>query len=273
MRQSVNEVKQQKQLLILNKLLIIFLLFLTSALSAQKIYDHDLNEERLSELKQNIRHLSKKPKQWTFDTEQDYRDALEKYRSKSKKSENREFDRESAYQSKKINPENLKTDDTSHLDFPKFNLGPLGQVILYVILGLALIALLYLLFISSNFNKNGAKYVPLDIDESAPADIPVSELERLLEEALKAQNYRKAIRVYYLFILKGLSEKQWISWEKQKTNRHYIQEMQNKKEAENFSNTVQYYEVIWYGKRNISKVQFQNIQSSFVTLLNALNVK
>jgi len=156
---------------------------------------------------------------------------------------------------------------------PQLSLGPVGKVILYIFLGVILAALIYFLFISSNFRANGAKYVPLDIDETAPSDIPKTELERLLEEAITAKDYRKAVRVYYLFILKDLSEKKWIEWEKQKTNMHYLLEMQGKTEAPAFEKALTYFEFIWYGKREITGPQFSSIQPHFIQLLKTLNIK
>ena len=268
-----------KLISILNKLLVILSFIFSSALYAQTIYEHDLDEQRLKELKEKIQHLSKKPEQWTYKNDQDYKEALRKYhqgqgeRGFSDKNGNgngdSDYDNETAYESDEIRPELEESD----FRWPKGNLGPLGQVILYVVLGALLVTIIYFLFINSNYKKNGPKYVPIDIDDTAPADIPKTELERLLEEALNEKNYRKAVRVYYLFILKDLSEKQWISWEKQKTNMHYVHEMQGKKEAKDFSNAVTYFEFIWYGKRHITEVQFKSVQPSFITLLNVLNIK
>ena len=65
----------------------------------------------------------------------------------------------------------------------------------------------------------------LPIDEVNPVDIPLTELQRLLKDALDQGDYRGAIRIYFIFILRALSKKKWIQWEKEKTNFSYLVEM------------------------------------------------
>lgn len=249
-----------------------FAILICSPLFGQAIYEHNLDEEKLSELKESIRHLSRKPERWTYDTDKEYNEAVWKYERDKGSDKNNKSGDESAYES----PE-LKQKD-SDIDFPDFslprlNLGPVGKVILYIVLGGILAALIYFLFISSDFKRNGKKYESIELEDLSPAEIPRTELERLLEEALNQKNYRKAVRIYYLFILKDLSEREWIEWEKQKTNMHYVIEMNGKNEAPAFSKVVTYFEFIWYGKRDISENQFRSIQPNFTELLSTLNIK
>lgn len=238
----------------------------------QSIYKHDLDEKKLTELKESIRHLSKNPKRWTYDTDQEFNEAVRKFEQNSGSNSKTKSDKETAYESPELVRENNEINPPS-FSFPQMHIGPIGEVLLYFFLSCILMALIYFLFINSDYKRNGKKYKSLDIDDLAPSEIPKTELERLLEEALNQKNYRKVVRIYYLFILKDLSEREWIQWEKQKTNMHYVMEMQNKKEAPAFNKAVTYFEFIWYGKRDISERQFQSIQPNFTELLNTLNIK
>ena len=268
-----------KQQQTLNKLFI-FIIFLFSANGfGQELYDHDLDENKLQDLKSNIRHLSQEPQRWTYDSEKEYTEALEKYQKQNSedgdvKNGNGKGNsiKEKGYESPEAS-RSQQSDTNLDFDMPNLNLGPVGTVILYIVLGGILAVLVYFLFISSAYKKNGKTYTPLDLEETAPADIPKTELERLLEEAIRNKHYRKAIRIYYLFILKDLSEREWIQWEKQKTNMHYVLEMQSKKEGKAFNTVVTYFEFIWYGKRDISEHQFKRVQSNFLELLKSLNIK
>jgi hypothetical protein len=114
---------------------------------------------------------------------------------------------------------------------------------------------------------------PLQIDEVNPTEIPLTELERLLKEALDRGDYRGAIRIYFIFIVRDLAKKNWIAWEKEKTNMHYLREMSNRAEFEDFNFAVSYFEIIWYGKREIEKTRFELIQPKFTKLLSKLGVK
>lgn len=246
------------------------------SLFGQTIYKHDLDEKKLTELKENIRHLSKKPERWTYDTDREFNEAVRKFDQNSGGSNHTKSDKKSAYESPEFKPKNNEANpesDSSNFSLPQMHIGPIGKALLYIVLGGVLVALIYFLFVNSEFKRNGKKYESLNIDNLAPSDIPKTELERLLEEALSQKNYREAVRIYYLFILKGLSEKHWIHWEKQKTNLHYIAEMRSKKEVHAFHKVVTYFEFIWYGKREISETQFQLIQPDFTALLKILNIK
>ncbi|MFK8046236.1 MAG: hypothetical protein AB8B72_12135 [Crocinitomicaceae bacterium] len=266
----------------MNKIIAILFTFLPAILIAQTIYNHDLDENKLGELKENIRHLSKEPERWTYDSDREYREAVSKFERGNRTGSDTGIDkagtggsddRATGYESPEAEKEWDSDSSNSNFEMPKLTLGPAGKIILYILLGLILAVLIYFLFISSSFKANGAKYVPLDLDETAPSDIPKTELERLLDEAIQAKDYRKAVRVYYLFILKDLSEKKWIQWEKQKTNMHYLLEMQSKTEAPAFEKVLTYFEFIWYGKREITESQFSSIQPSFLQLLKTLNIK
>lgn len=260
-----------KHPLTLNNVIAILLSLSCAFAFGQTLYEHELNEEKLNELKQNIRHEEQKPERWTYQTEEEFQDAIEKYGVDDYKAQQPDDSPVETYESPEIRKEDSYRDNTSPNASSPLDLGPLGTTILFVLFSAALIALIYYLFINSNFKGNGAVYKSLNIEDTAPSDIPKTELEKQLEQALAAKNFRKAVRIYYLFILKDLSDKKWIQWEKQKTNMHYILELQSKSEAEPFSKVATYYEFIWYGKREISEQQFKAIEPSFLNLLNTLN--
>ena len=53
---------------------------------------------------------------------------------------------------------------------------------------------------------------------------------------------------------------------------HYLREMNGKHEFDDFNKAISYFEVIWYGKRQIDKVQFTKVQPYFTNLLQKLGV-
>ena len=125
-----------------------------------------------------------------------------------------------------------------------------------------------------NRQRDGAKVgAPIELEEMHPSEIPLSELERLLKEALAKGDYRGAIRIYFIFIIRDLSDKKWISWQKEKTNFHYLREMSGKNEFDDFNRSVSYFEIIWYGKREIDSAKFEQIRPSFTRFLDKLGVK
>lgn len=79
-----------------------------------------------------------------------------------------------------------------------------------------------------------------------------TDLERFLREALAQGNYPLAIRLYYLQIIKSLSEKNAIKWSREKTNRDYLREMRGHSLAEQFREATRIFERIWYGNQPLS---------------------
>jgi len=144
------------------------------------------------------------------------------------------------------------------------------QYVSFGILAILLSFLIYQLFVKASFDDKGSKIVD-DFEELAPTQIPKSELELLIEKALANDDFRGAIRLYFIFIIKGLSEKGWIRWEKKKTNFSYLIEMRGKPQYESFNDVVSIYELVWYGNYSVQKEDFNSLEPRFKSLLNNLN--
>ena len=144
------------------------------------------------------------------------------------------------------------------------------QYVLFGLLAVLLAFLIYQLFMKTSFDDKGAKVVDRFV-ELAPTQIPKSELELLLEKALANNDFRGAIRLYFIFIIKDLSEKEWIRWEKKKTNFSYLIEMRSRPQYELFNEAVSIYELVWYGNYNVEKEDFDSLEPQFKNLLNSLN--
>jgi hypothetical protein len=243
------EVETLKQNLILNKFVlhIVFLLFTFTGIS-QDLYDHQLNEDKWSTLKEGLDYGFEKDE--PVDSENDSDNASERTSDSKPK----------------------RTYAPLRFNQNTFGLNWLGWTF-GIIIGLALIG--FIIYIIINNDNSSVKSInPEDYFENTPpADIPLSELERRLKETLENCDYRGAIRIYYLFILKDLSIKQWVIWEKEKTNMHYLREMSGKPEFDDFNKTISYFEFVWYGKRKIDQYQFQTIQPYFTNLLQKLGVE
>jgi hypothetical protein len=133
-----------------------------------------------------------------------------------------------------------------------------------VLLGLLLIGLLvwglYYWFMN---REPKTKTTPPNPSEQSPERYSLSELEIALETAKKEGDFREAVRIYFTFILKELISKQWIYWQDDKTNYHYLDELRTRTEAHSFSDCIRIYEQIWYGEYPISESQFSLIEPLF----------
>jgi len=277
----VNIVGFTKHKPILNKFLIhIIIIFSVNISFSQDLYDHQLDENKWSDIKEGIRYENEEgggSSEWTFESKKQY----QKWKKNKKVGngngngggngyKNHKEKQNNSYENNKIKPKS-----NSNFNFNPPNLKGLswiGWVILIAFLA-GVIYLIIKYILDNNKGKQKVTAINYIEDDVAPSEIPLTELQRLLKEALDQENYRAAIRIYYLFILKDLSAKHWIEWQKEKTNMHYLYEMQKQSEYDNFSQTVSYFEIVWYGKRDIDKTQFNKIQPSFTNLLDQLGVK
>ncbi|MFT5847980.1 MAG: hypothetical protein ACJARX_001525 [Psychroserpens sp.] len=109
--------------------------------------------------------------------------------------------------------------------------------------------------------------------------IPVTDIENniydtdfkaLIADAEKENNHRLAIRYYYLWLLKTLSEEEIIDYDVEKTNSDYYLEIENKETKEDFSYTSYLYNYIWYGEFDIDDAQFEKAKKAFTQFLRTL---
>ncbi|MDB2385286.1 hypothetical protein N9V96_02320 [Polaribacter sp.] len=102
------------------------------------------------------------------------------------------------------------------------------------------------------------------------ADIHDTDLENLLQNAITNEEYRLAIRYYFLQLLKDLSNKKLIDYHKEKTNSEYLFELKNKQQQEDFSYLLYLYNYIWYGEFFIGKQEFQLAATKYQSFKNKL---
>lgn len=89
------------------------------------------------------------------------------------------------------------------------------------------------------------------------------DLGKLIQQAIEQNNYRLAIRYYYLQLLQKLQEKELISWEPQKTNNDYHKEITRQELKQNFGKLTHLYDFVWYGNFEINEVEFEKAASEF----------
>ena len=110
---------------------------------------------------------------------------------------------------------------------------------------------------------------PITFD-NLDAYIQETDLERFLREALATGNYNQAVRIYYLQVIKDLSQKEAIQWSREKTNRDYLREMRSHSLSSDFKSATHTYEEVWYGNLNLDQNLFSNIEKRMKELLQKL---
>lgn len=87
-------------------------------------------------------------------------------------------------------------------------------------------------------------------------DIYSINFDQEINEAVKQENYRKAVRFLYIKFLKVLADNELIEWEINKTNKDYRKEMKKTKYDSIFKSLTLVYEYVWYGEFESNKTQY-----------------
>lgn len=144
----------------------------------------------------------------------------------------------------------------------------IGGVLLFIIV-------VYFIF-RAIINKEGAWVFGKSSDKSIipvtdiEANIHATDFKQLIAEAEKNSNYRLAIRYYYLWLLKKLSNAEIIHYDVEKTNNDYRNEIAIPKIKEDFAYTSYLYNYIWYGEFDVNTDQFNKAKLAFNKFLNSI---
>jgi len=146
------------------------------------------------------------------------------------------------------------------------------RIVPYLLLGL-LIYLLIKFFLNVNARslqqaRNNQSLVALSEEENI---IKNEDIHELIRKALVHKNYRLAVRYYYLYILKLMSEKDLITWELQKTNNDYLTEIKTAALIQPFMKITHLYDYIWYGDFPIDENRYYKAEKAFLELQKMVN--
>ncbi|MBD0833120.1 hypothetical protein [Aestuariibaculum sediminum] len=162
-----------------------------------------------------------------------------------------------------------KIKEVNNNEFLNLNIEPI-RYIFYLAIAIAIIVLVYVLFKDGStgwFSKKQNRVINHHQDINSD-NIENTDINALIKQAEDLEDYRLAIRYFYLLVLKNLSIKNHIKFEDDKTNSEYLNEISSKPLSDHFAYTSYLYNYIWYGKFSVNLEQYQKAKSNFTTLLN-----
>lgn len=87
------------------------------------------------------------------------------------------------------------------------------------------------------------------------------DFDKQIAEAINQKSYKIAVRLFYLYTLKKLADKQLIAWEINKTNHDYTEELSKSAGGsrlhQDFEQATYYFEYVWYGDFKVNDSQFE----------------
>ncbi len=171
-------------------------------------------------------------------------------------------------QPKPIERKQEKKSDFSGIDFSGW--AAILKILLWVLLIGILVTVLVYLLNNDLFGPNNRKLsntTTIDLD-NIEQYLQESDLEKYLRQALAQKEYKQAIRLYYLMLIKALSAKQHIEWRKEKTNRQYLYELSPQPTLQtSFRESTRIFERVWYGENAFEKTDFEQVEAVFKDFL------
>ena len=94
-------------------------------------------------------------------------------------------------------------------------------------------------------------------------DIQEINFDKRIAEEVNRRDFRKAVRLYFLKIIKELNQQNLISWKLDKTNSDYLKELHSSNYYNQFYELSRLYEYIWYGDFKLDEANFLIVIQKF----------
>lgn len=95
-------------------------------------------------------------------------------------------------------------------------------------------------------------------------------IQELILAAKREGKYRLAVRYYFLYMLKKLSDEEIVTFENDKTNEDYQHEIKDAEQQKLFKSLSYLYDFIWYGDFQISESDFLKAEKQFLYMNSKL---
>lgn len=147
--------------------------------------------------------------------------------------------------------------------------------VIKILAGLLIIFVIYMI-VKAILNKEGSwifsRNTQTKIVENSDIEknIHLVDFKKMISSAISKEDKRLAIRYYYLWLLKKMSDADIIEWHPEKTNTEYSYEIKNAVMKENFNYLSYLYNYIWYGEFEITEAIFIKTKEAFEKEITAI---
>jgi hypothetical protein len=151
--------------------------------------------------------------------------------------------------------------------------GAISMILFYGIVVCLIGAIIFFIIKNSSWKSN-PKRVQVDVGDVSHQieDINELDIDSLLKKTQAAGDYRLALRIYFLGLLKKLNEVGFINWKKDKTNRDYLSELVSQQQYfEDVRKLTLVYERVWYGEHDLPVESYHQLVEAFNVIDQKLN--
>ena len=130
-----------------------------------------------------------------------------------------------------------------------------------------IVALLFALYILS---KGGLQRIfhgaprPIGSVAVSEEDIREMDLSELLRRAEEEGDLRRAIRLHYLLVLRGLVEQGVLEWHPHSTDQEYMAQIKDTDLRARFSRVALVFQWVWYGQADVDPADYDELRRPFI---------
>jgi hypothetical protein len=147
--------------------------------------------------------------------------------------------------------------------------GKISDVLKYILIALAIAVVNIILFRSNLRGLFGGKQSKASIGFTIlDENIHTLNFPEQITAAEERADYRHAVRLHYLWLLKRLSDDMIIQLKINKTNRDYRNEISSPELRNSFSRASRIFEHVWYGNVPINGDSYEYAKQLFTTILS-----
>jgi hypothetical protein len=117
------------------------------------------------------------------------------------------------------------------------------------------------------------KTIPVFLDEEGGLEYKVEteniheiNFQEEIDMAVQQKDFKRAIRLLYLFTLKLFTDEKMIEWRPSKTNYDYLYELQTQRVKSDFEKVSYIFEYVWYGNFQADNRHYVDMRDAFSDL-------
>lgn len=146
------------------------------------------------------------------------------------------------------------------------------RTLLWIFILVSLVGVIFWYLVSSDillFRKKAKRIDGQSVDDTTD-DIFSIEFDKEISSAEEAGNYRLAVRLWYLYAIKALTDKNHINYQPGRTNYDYVAQLSSGEYYRDFSRLTRHFEYTWYGQFKLSAEAYHVMRNEFSPFIKGL---
>lgn len=142
---------------------------------------------------------------------------------------------------------------------------------IFIIAGFIAFLVYYLANSNAGIFRRNVKIKPDEDSDELPEDIFAINYNKEIDKAVNNDNYRLAVRLQFLKLLRNLADRQMIQYTQDRTNFDYLLQLNKSYIYNDFFRLTRHYEYSWYGLFGVDKQTYEKVKIDFEKIYTKLH--